>query len=304
MKEVDVSIVFVNYHTSNLIADCISTIREHSRGFSYEIIIVDNRTEPSLKEDYAQEVDCSVICLEENVGFGRANNVGFDHARGRYLLCLNPDTLLLNNAIGHLVDFMDSHPDAGACGGNLYGPDMQPTLSFRRIVPGFKWEINEFLNLLPEKKQYGPNRVFNTSGKPMQVGYITGADLMLRREVIHEIGGFDKRFFMYYEETDLCVRIHTGKWKVYNVPMAQIQHLEGESMGSKGRFNKRKVEMTEFGRLTYYAIHFNALARLCLDIIYFITLFSRSILLPDGPRRQIWRHRFKCLFKRIRHGCL
>lgn len=293
----DVSIVIVNYHTSGQVWDCIASIRKFTSGINYEIIIVDNASEPGLKMQYEGYPDVKVILLDENVGFGRANNAGFKAARGRYLLCLNPDTLLLNNAIGILVKFMDSHPEAAACGANLFNSDMQPTLSFRRTLPGFGWELNELLNIKPEKKKYGSNRIFNNTGHPLEVGYITGADLMLRREVIEMLGGFDPRFFMYYEETDLCARIRKAGGKIFSVPEANIQHLEGGSFDTENGISLSRVERTECGRRVYYRIHFNWLYRQLLNAVYFTTLLSRSLLLPPCSRREGWRRRLRVFFR-------
>lgn len=293
---VDVSIIIVNYHTSCQVRDCVESIHKYSSGFTYELIIVDNASEPELKELYSADPEVKVVLLEENVGFGRANNAGFEVARGRYLFCLNPDTILLNNAIGTLVDFMDAHPEVSACGGNLFNTDMQPTLSFRRQLPGFKWEINDFLNLKPEKRKYGSNRIFNNSGRPFEVGYITGADLMLRRDVVEKVGGFDPHFFMYYEETDLCSRIRKAGGKIFSVPEARIQHLEGGSFEKGESISLSRVERSEAGRRVYYRLNFNWLYRQFLNLIYLATLTSRSLLLPQCPRRQGWRRRLKVFF--------
>lgn len=294
----DVTIVIVNYHSSLLIADCIKSIEKFSKGFSYEIIVVDNNSESDLSEILNKNKErCTIVNLPQNVGFGRANNAGFKEARGRYLLCLNPDTLLLNNAIGILVKFMDSHPEAAACGANLFNSDMQPTLSFRRTLPGFGWELNELLNIKPEKKKYGSNRIFNNTGQPLEVGYITGADLMLRREVIEMLGGFDPRFFLYYEETDLCARIRKAGGKIFSVPEAKIQHLEGGSFDTENGISLSRVERTECGRRVYYRIHFNWLYRQLLNAVYFTTLLSRSLLLPPCSRREGWRRRLRVFFR-------
>lgn len=297
MGDVDVSIIIVNYFTSCQIKDCITSIRKYSKTFSFEIIIVDNNSESDVEEKFGKEENCEVIRLSENVGFGRANNAGFKVARGRYLFCLNPDTLLLNDAIGILVKFMDAQSEVAACGGNLYNSDMQPTLSFRRTLPGFGWEVNELLNIKPEKRKYGSNRIFNNSGQPLEVGYITGADLMLRSEVIEKLGGFDPRFFMYYEETDLCARIRKAGGKIFSVPGARIQHLEGGSFATTDGISLSRVERTECGRRVYYRIHFNWLYRQLLNAVYFTTLLSRSLLLPPCSRRQGWRRRLQVFFR-------
>ncbi|MBD5305023.1 MAG: glycosyltransferase family 2 protein [Bacteroides sp.] len=293
---IDVSIIIVNYHTSDQIADCIESVRKLSHGFEYEIIIVDNNSEPALKQVYNDQVDVTVLLLPENVGFGRANNAGFDIAKGRYVFCLNPDTILLNNAIGILVDFMDTHPEAAACGGNLYDTELKPTLSFRRILPGLKWEINEFFNRKIERSIYKSDYIFNNTGQPIEVGYITGADLLIRKEVIDKVGGFDSRFFMYYEETDLCNRIKKHGGKIFSVPSAKIQHLEGGSFKETG-VNYNRLKRSEEGRKTYNSINFSPARRLLVNTLCLSTLITRSILLPAGVKRDSWRYKLKLFFK-------
>lgn len=293
----DVSIIIVNYYTSGQLLDCIRSIRRHTPDVSFEIIIVDNASEPELKEEYESEPDVRVVLLPENVGFGRANNAGFEVARGRYLFCLNPDTVLLNNAIGILVDFMDTHPEATACGANLYDAESHPTHSYRMLMPGLYWECNEFLNLLIEKKKYGVNRGFNSTGRPMEVAYVTGADLMLRRSAVEKTGGFDPQFFMYYEETDLCLRLRKAGGRIYSVPEARIMHLEGGSFDHSEGVSLARIERSEKGRRTYYRKNLNLPTRMLAGFIYLMTLLTRSILLPEGPRRQGWRHKLRLFFR-------
>ena len=189
--------------------------------------------------------------MPENQGFGAANNEGFLQASGKYYFCLNPDTILVNNAVKELFDYMETHPRCGACGGNLYHEDMKRAVSFRRILPGVLWEFSEGCKRFPEHVLYGKNSRFNHTGHPIKVGYITGADLMLRAELIEKIGGFAPEFFMYYEETDLCCRIHKEGYDVVSVPSAKIIHLEGKSMGDEA-LNPKKYEYYAKSRLEYY----------------------------------------------------
>lgn len=226
-----VSIIIVNYNTLNLIFDCIDSIFAHTVDLEYEIIVVDNNSQPDFEEKLQSRYGKSVrtLPLKENVGFGRANNAAFSIARGDKLFCLNPDTILLNNAIKILSDFIDRHPSAGICGGNLYNADMRPVHSFRRILPGVFWELSEGLKRHPERLIWGRNTKFNHSRRPLKVGYITGADIMIRKDALEQTGGFSDDFFMYFEETDLCARMHKIGWKIYSVPKAKIMHLEGGS---------------------------------------------------------------------------
>lgn len=269
-----VSVIIVNYKTARLIVDCIRSIHAHTEGLEYEVIVVDNASGDGLQDvmrsEFGDKVQC--VMLDSNVGFGMANNAGFAVARGQYLFCLNPDTLLLGNAISHLSDYLDAHADVGACGGNLYDAAMRPAYSFYRALPGLRYEF--FIlsaNKLP-MLIYGGNWCHNHSGHPLRVPCITGADLMLRREVVEQTGGFSPDYFMYYEETDLCARISALGWSIVSVPWARIQHLEGASFASGTSVNPRRYEMMESSRRIYMRRHASALRRWLCDQIYYSNL--------------------------------
>ncbi len=250
----DVSIIIVNYHTEDLILDAIRSIEERTVGIDCEIIIVDSAPTAesrSMLNLSGGSVPVRYMEMPENRGFGTANNVGFGVAKGKYYFCLNPDTILVNNAVKILFDYMDSHPKCGACGGNLYHEDMSRAISFRRILPGPLWEFSEGMKRHPEHLLFGRNSRFNHTSHPIKVGYITGADLMLRAELIKEIGGFAPEFFMYFEETDLCARIHRAGYDVVSVPQAKIIHLEGKSMGGE-TVNHNKMKYYAQSRVEYY----------------------------------------------------
>lgn len=296
---IDVSIIIVNYHTSDLIGNCLNSIEEKSSGINFEIIIVDNHSETDFEEKIKNKIPermrsyLRCISLPENIGFGKANNEGIKISKGRNILFLNPDTLLLNNAIKILSDFIDNNPEAGACGGNLLDMALNPNFSFRRLSPGIKWEINELLNNYPDKLWFGKNRNYNYSCRPLPVSYITGADLMVRHSIIKEIGGFRNEFFMFYEETDLCKRIRHSGWKIYNVPEAQIIHLEGQSFDEIKGISAAKVKMIESGRNTYYRLNHSPFQRKLSDLIYRLFLRSRIVLLKKGIKRESYRQRLK-----------
>lgn len=237
--------------------ECLRSIEEMTRGLKYEVIVADNDPSGGLC-DLLNAKSCLDDChrieylgLSDNLGFGGANNEAFKIARGKFLFCLNPDTLLVNNAIKILCDYMEGHPECGACGGNLYKEDNKRALSMRRILPGVFWEISERFKLHPERVRFGRNTRFNHTGKPMDVGYISGADLMLRKEMIDKIGGFSPDFFMYFEETDLCARVHRAGYRVVSVPDAKIIHLEGKSF-KEMEINEVKLKYYEESRIAYY----------------------------------------------------
>ena len=277
----DVSVIIVNYHTSELVTDCLRSLYAQCRGVELEVIVVDNASEPGLQRKFdALFTGLGVKCLQldENVGFGRANNAGAETATGRNLFFLNPDTILVNDAVSILSGYLDSHPDTGAVGGNLYDQEMNPMLSFRRRYPGIRWELNELLHNWPDRLRYGDNRRFNHTGQPMQVAYITGADLMMPASLFHGIGGFSPDFFMYYEETDLCRRISRAGYRIMSIPEARIQHLEGGSFSPDPEAIQARRQRAEHGRDTYYRRNVPPLRRHTANLLYRLFILSRKLL--------------------------
>lgn len=263
----DVSVIIVNYHSANMVIDCINSIYAQTRGLSFEIIVVDNASGDGsvelLRETFGEKI--TVIPSPENLGFGKANNLGARQAKGKYLFLLNPDTVLISNAIWVLFDYMEGHPHAGISGGNLYSTDMAPTPSFCR----------EFDDLRLEKKRASwgcllGSRVraklgigqgkslaeFNHTNGPETVAYIFGADMMLPKALFDRVGGFDPDFFMYGEEEELTWRITELGYEVVCVPQAKIIHLEGATLNAQHTFNPRQFKMRMTGALTYFAKRF------------------------------------------------
>lgn len=249
MYTLDVSVILVNYNTTNLLLQAIRSVHEKSEGFTYEIIVVDNNSADSPKQALVDAFGDKVIyiALPENIGFGRANNEGIKIAKGRNLFLLNTDTYLINNAISILNEYIDSQPKVGSCGGNLYTKDLKHTYSFHSIPYGIRtFEFSMItLGLSRHLTRY---RCYNVSNKPISVGNVSGANMMLRHDVIKEVGAFDPIFFMYCEETELSWRIKKAGYKNMNVPEAKIVHLEGQSSTVK----EAKKLMEFDGRAKYY----------------------------------------------------
>lgn len=226
MMENLVSIIIVNYNTRKLLEDCILSIDKYTRDVNYEIIVVDNNSEKNSLSSVVDKYPAVRFHFsEENLGFGRANNIGASIAKGEYLFFLNPDTLLINNAVFILYEYLKQHSDVGICGGNMYRADMSPASSFYDI-DFLTYEYKIIFNI----KRY-PG--FNYTDKPKEVKVIVGADLFIRKSVFLEFGGFDKDFFMYFEEVELCYRLHKANYKIVSVPFAEIIHLQGGSAENK-----------------------------------------------------------------------
>ncbi len=296
-SNVDVSIIIVNYKTTDLILNCLKSIYSVVKDVSFEVIIVDNDSNDNYKNRIMDEYpDVLCISLAENVGFGRANNEGIRGAKGRNFFFLNPDTILLNDALTILSDYLDTHKNVGACGGNLYDENLSPSLSYRRILPSIVWEINDLLYQVPEKIFYRNNRRFNETGKPMKVAYITGADLMVKRETLIEVGLFSPSFFMYYEETDLCYRIKLRGFDIVSIPDAKIQHLEGKSFKqNNGSVNEHKISIMEKSRLNFYRRNYSVFYCWIVNFIYKMFLYSRILLVTNTYKRNVFATKLKAL---------
>ena len=297
---IDVSVIIVNYHTTDLVINCIKSIFEFTKGLKFEVVIVDNNSDSGftkrIKESLPDhcEPHLKFLSLSHNIGFGRANNRALEIATGRNILFLNPDTLLLNNAIKILSDFLDHNPKAGACGGNLLNVNNEPSFSFKRILPGVFWEWDELFNTLPQKLIFGRNRFYNCSSKAIKVKMLSGADLMVKKAVLEKINGFDEDYFLYFEDTDLCTRIAREGWKLFNVPEALICHFESESFKKESNgFSEIKIRNYEAGRKTYLGKNASSLPKKISDIIYHLFLSSRTLLVKGKNKREYYKTRRK-----------
>lgn len=244
MKEV--SIIIVNYNCSKLTIQSIDSVILKTRQVDYEIIIVDNNSKNEDKKlliDYCNcKTDINLIQSEENLGFGRANNLGAKYACGENLFFLNPDTIIINDAISILHSYLTNNKSAGICGGQLYDFDGNPMHSFSMFLPGIgrDWDTASFG--LPTRI-----KLIGKKDYPFAVGYITGADLMISKKLFEQVNGFDPDFFMYYEESEMTYRIKKLGYKIVCCPEAKIIHLEGKTH----EFNDAKLRMIFTGRLLY-----------------------------------------------------
>ena len=285
----DVSIIIVNYNTKALTKQCLQSVYKKTHDIDYEIIVVDNASIDGSQEMLRSEFpNVKLIENTENLGFGRANNLGAKSAKGKYLFLLNSDTILLNNAVKILADFMDNHSKCGICGGNLFDVDRNPTLSYRSL-PSIWQELKILLNL--------PIEQYNKSYNPKTVGYITGADLMIRYDLFNQLNGFDVDFFMYYEETELTYRTKKMGYSTYSVPQAEIIHLEGQSEKSQ----KQIFEMNCESKKLYLKKTHSAFYYKIVNCIWWLTVQTRFlffVLAGQTDRIGYWKCVNEVYFKK------
>jgi GT2 family glycosyltransferase len=243
-----VSVIIVSYNTVGLLRDCLHSLYEKTVGVAFEVIVVDNASKDATREMLAHEFPCvRTILNADNKGFGAANNQGVSVATGKYVFLLNSDTLMVNDAITILHDFFESDETGSlSCiGGSLYNPDSTDQISYGRFphIIGLVYGYT-FAKIFGMRR----NSRFSMSGivtgnVPMEVDYVTGADMMVPRLLMLSAGGFDEDFFLYFEETELCSRFRKKGYRNMIVPAAKIIHLCGMSTPSASRqelFQKSK----------------------------------------------------------------
>ena len=268
----DVSIVFVNYKTKELTSQAIKSVQEKTKGLEYEIFVVDNNSSDGSIETIEQEFpNINIIKNPINAGFGAANNLAIKQANGKYILCLNTDTLLINNAIKIMFDFMEKleNQNVGVCGGYLVDKENNPAVcggNFPSLTEVF-WKLGLRYLFKEKYKNYWSILKSDDSKYLKNIGTICGADIFFRKSILDNVGIFDEKFFMYYEETDLCKRIHDAGYEVKFVEEAKIQHLENQSTDNE----IRHLKMVKTSEMIYFRKHC-PLKLLLIKIIY-ITLY-------------------------------
>ena len=279
----DVSIIIVNYNTKDLLVNCINSIYECTHNLDFEIIVVDNASEDGSSQVIKGKYS-NVILIEpnENLGFGKANNIGAEIAQGKYLFFLNSDTIVLNNSINVFFHFNEENENKlkiGISGGILLDEKMQETASFGPLPTKINM-LKFILRLLPPITKMTANKTsfFKTNGY-VEVGYVTGADMFLSKSTFNKIGGFDSNIFMYYEETDLQLRLKRANYYNYIIAGTQTIHLEGASFGSVKKNNVKRIMVVKsmFYYFRKHSIYFNFLIfKILFLIIRLPTIFDQG----------------------------
>ena len=269
MNQIDISIIIVNWNTKKLLASCISSIYSNISGLRYEIIVVDNGSKDSsaemVKSLYPQ---VRLIENKENLGFAVANNQAFKIMNGRYALLLNTDCILTRGAVEALFNFMEHHPKAGMCCGQLLNLDGSKQNSFSNFPCLLEYITNKSLLRFIYRSKFPSKYVSYTN--PVEVDSCIGACVMIRKEALEEVGYFDEDYFFFYEETDLAFRMKKKGWKIYFIPNAYIYHAQGKSIGSGATsrlmFYKSMYRFLKKHYKTYWIYRGIIFIRICLNM--------------------------------------
>lgn len=257
----DVSVIMINYNTFDLAKDAIESIKKHTKDVDYEIVLVDNASPDGSGEKLADLFKDEIIYIQSggNLGTSKAFNLGLKKSTGKYVLWLNSDILIYHNFIKELFSYMEENPSCGISGGNVVGFDDSPAHSYRRELTTAKTVRKDKSLICATIRKLFKKRLsaeYNYTDLPLKVGYVTGADMMIRSSVIEKVGGFDERIYMYAEETEFTCRAKRAGYEVVSVPSAVIKHLEGASFNGKTTFSERRCKLILQGVSRYMYISY------------------------------------------------
>jgi len=305
MTRTDLSIVVVNWNVRDLLRRCLDSIYK-AGALRLEVIVVDNASSDGSAEMVRAEFPAVVLFSNaQNVGFPAGNNQGFAAARGRYVMTLNPDTEIVGDALTRMVAYLAAHGDVGALGPQLLNSDGS-VQSSRRRFPTFATALFESTWL----QGIAPHGVLarytmddRPAGMTQEVDWVTGACILVRRDALESVGGFDEALFMYSEELDWCKRIKSARWKIVYLPEAKVIHHTGKS--SEQAVAARHIHF-QTSKVRYFKKHHGRFAGGLLRV-FLLALYAWQILLESvkmllGHKREMRRQRVRVYWQVVRSG--
>lgn len=217
----DVAVIVVSHGDSRWLAGCVGSLRSAAAGLACEVLVVENGDEAAAREVLAAHGEVRLLTCE-NRGFAEANNRGLAATDSRYVLFLNPDTEFRQGSLAALVERLEARPQAGLAGTRQVGPDGELQLSMRRF-PSVR---RAWLEALGADRLGWGERVRDAAAYDREepCDWVSGSFMLARREALAGVGGFDDGYFLFSEETDLCLRLRRAGWEIVHLPQATIVH--------------------------------------------------------------------------------
>lgn len=268
MTDIDITAIIVNYNTENLLLPALNALKQAAAGISLQTIIIDNASRDNSVALIKQALgDCQLIVNEVNVGFGRANNQALPYIKGRYVLLLNTDAFVSPDTLKKTLDFMQTHEKCGILGVKLAGRDgtLQPSCRY------FPTPLNLFLQQmglkLPWVRLVDDMDWDHASSR--ECDWVPGCYLLIRKEVIDQVGLFDNRYFLYSEEVDFCLAAKKSGWQVHYFPDTTVVHIGGESARSDGDVSNssRQIQALQIESELLYFRKNHGTASVLLDVL-------------------------------------
>jgi len=317
--DIDLSIVIVSWNVVDLLRECLDSIcaapdtRLDADGALYvgerpaEVYVVDNASSDGSAEMVRERFPwVKLIASRTNTGFTGGNNLALRRCRGRYLLLLNPDTRVVEDALSSMLGYMMDHPNVGVVGPRLTYSDGSAQSSRRRFPTMMMALMESTLLAL-----WFPNnrwaRAYHMADMPddlvQEVDWVTGACMLVRREVIEQVGLMDERFFMYSEELDWCRRMADAGWRAVYYPRAVVMHYEGKSSGQVVAARQVRFETS---KVLYFRKHHGRIKagflRVFLLGTYVLRIMEEGAKYLLGHKRSLRKPRIKAYIQVLRSG--
>ena len=273
----DLSVVIVNYQTYELTKNTINSILEYEYPFSLEVIVVDNASADDslskLREYFKDKV--TFIASTENNGFAAGNNQALKISKGRYVLLLNSDTVVWENTLEDIYNYMGGHDDVGAAGCRVLLENGELDKACKRTFPNVKNSFFRLFHIPTNSKDDNYNLDNLPDDEVYEIDCLTGAFMFIRKEALDEVGFLDETFFMYGEDIDLCFRIKHAGWKIIYYGKSKITHFKGAS--SKKQKSKLIYEFYR-AMYIYYNKHHAKDSSFIVNIVVYIGIFVLCVL--------------------------
>lgn len=228
--KVKLSIIIVNYNVTNLLRNCIVSIQKYTSDIAFEIIVIDNNSTDSTWKSLIDEFpEVTFIASEVNEGFAKANNKAIKEAKGKYVLLLNPDTEFEDYYILDIIKFVDSKPNFGCLGVRMHDAEGNFLPESKRSVPDMYNSFGKLFGKISKENSRSYYRNDIPEDAIAEVEVVTGAFLLVKREVYNNIGGLDEAYFMYGEDIDICYTLLNKGLTNYYYGKASLLHYKGES---------------------------------------------------------------------------
>lgn len=281
---IKISIILVNYNTSDHILKCLSSLKSILDFYDHEIIIVDNDSiENELEKLKNISDNIKIIHNNVNVGFGAACNIGAKNSLGKYLLFINPDTIFIEDAFPELIKTLENNSEIAVASCALVNQHMDYVYSFNDF-PRLKYEFTEAIgsgthNDIQKKIEF----LKNNQSKIFECDWVIGAFMFIRKTKFDKVGGFDESFFLYYEDTDLCKRIKDAGNQIVVIPYIKVIHTQMSSVRSPQGENIFYYHLNR-SNLIYSHKHFSFLMVLTIRLLHAIGYGFRIVSLPLRSR--------------------
>jgi len=274
--KLDISIIIVSFNTREILMCCLESIKKHTEGVSYEVIVVDNASEDNTVEAVSKKFhNVSVIANKENRGFSAANNQGILISKGEKIAFLNPDTFLIENSFEKILKHMAKHPEFSILGSGVIDKNNKP-------CPVRLWEDTPRDAALKIFNIYKPFSELEKMGemKAKEVEVISGCCFVVVRKLIETVGLMDENYFLYNEEDDFCRRARSKGMKICFYPETSIRHLHGKST-HQDEYREKVIFEAYRSNLYFYSKYYSRPWNLILRILYKLTFAAglmRSII--------------------------